>query len=79
VSKVIDQPVLMVVEDGKPKRFFWIKKWVNVKDVVDKWSESGRWWDEEREKTFYRVLGGEGGVYEIYFDNRHWKLYKVFD
>jgi hypothetical protein len=79
MSKIVDQPVLVVCEKGKPKRFFWIKKWVNVKDVIDKWNEAGRWWDEEKEKTFYRVLASGGGVYEIYSDKKHWNLYRVFD
>ena len=30
-------------------------------------------------KTFYRVLAGEGGVYELYSDHKHWNLYRVFD
>ncbi|HOV65442.1 MAG TPA: DUF6504 family protein [Bacillota bacterium] len=79
MSKTVDQPILTVVEDGEPRRFFWIKKWINIKDIIDRWSEAGRWWDEEKEKRFYRVLGTEGGVYEIYSDSSNWKLYKVFD
>ncbi|HOA71257.1 MAG: DUF6504 family protein [Bacillota bacterium] len=79
MSKIVDQPVLVVCENGTPKRFFWIKKWITVKAVIDKWNEVGRWWEDEKEKTFFRVLAGEGGVYELYLNQKHWNLYRVFD
>ncbi|QUL98778.1 MAG: hypothetical protein IMF26_01475 [Candidatus Fermentithermobacillus carboniphilus] len=79
VTKIVDQPVLVVVEKGKPKRFFWVKRWVNVAGIIDKWNEVGRWWEDEKEKVFFRVLAAEGGIYEIYSDKKRWNLYRVYD
>ena len=78
MSKIVDQPVLVVCEKGKPKRFFWIKKWVNVKDVIDKWNEAGRWWDEEKEKTF---IGSWPVKVEFtrYIQTKALEPYRVFD
>ncbi len=79
MSKIIDQPVLMVAEKEIPKRFFWFKRWVNVSKVIDKWKEIGRWWEGDAEKVFFRISSPEGGVYEVYTEKKHWNLYKVYD
>lgn len=79
MSKIVDQPVLMVAEKEAPKRFFWFKRWVNVSKVIDKWREIGRWWEDDSEKLFFRVLSFEGGIYEVYTEKKHWNLYKVYD
>jgi len=82
MSKIINQPVL-VVTDGKktPRRFFWIKKWVFVERIMDVWSEVGQWWDGEPERTVYRILADSGKMFELQFQmmNNIWMLYKVYD
>ncbi len=79
LSKIVDQPVLMVAERGAPKRFFWFKRWVNVEKVMDIWKEIGRWWEGDGERLCFRVLSSEGGMYEIYIRKKEWSLYKVYD
>ncbi len=82
MSKLINQPVL-VVTDGRrrPRRFFWIKNWIDVQDILDEWKDTGRWWDGEAEKTFYRLTTNGGAVYELFADRRmnQWNLYRVLD
>lgn len=84
MSKIIDQPVLVEVdrscaEREVPKKFFWFKRWVKVKEIMDTWKEVGRWWDNDQEKTFFRVVSAEGGIYEVYSLKKSWSLYKVYD
>lgn len=79
MSKIVDQPILVVVEKGRPKRFFWIKRWINISFIIDKWNEVGRWWENEEEKVFFRVLTFEGSMYEIYSSKKRWSLYRVYD
>jgi len=82
VSKVVNQPVLVVTDKkAVPRRFFWYKRWFSVKDVLEQWKDTGRWWDGEREKVFFRLQVKEGGVYELFSDiaQNQWRLYKVYD
>lgn len=82
MSKIINQPVLVVTDRGaKPSRFFWYKRWHNVMDVLEQWKDTGRWWDGEDEKVFFRLQVSEGGVYELFSDmaKNQWRLYKVYD
>jgi len=79
MSKIIDQPVLVITEKEAPKRFFWFKRWVSVAKIMDTWKEIGRWWEEDQEKMFFRVLSVEGSIYEVYSEKRRWSLYKVYD
>lgn len=79
MSKIIDQPVLVITDRDVPKRFFWFKRWVKVSEIMDAWKEVGRWWEEDQEKTFFRVVSVEGGIYEVYSEKRRWNLYKVYD
>lgn len=79
MSKIIDQPVLLITEKETPKRFFWFKRWVSIAKIMDAWKEVGRWWEEEQEKMFFRVVSAEGSIYEVYSAKRGWNLYKVYD
>ena len=79
MSKIIDQPVLVLTEKDAPKRFFWFKRWVNISKILDAWRDVGRWWDGDQEKTFFRVVSSEGGIYEVYSEKGRWNLYKVYD
>lgn len=79
MSKIIDTPVLLVTERERPRKFFWFKRWVNVAKIMDEWKETGRWWDGDQEKTFFRILSPEGSIYELYGQERRWNLYKVYD
>lgn len=79
MSKIIDMPVLLVAEKEKPRKFFWFKRWVNIAKVMDEWKEIGRWWEEDQEKVFFRVLSLDGSIYEVYTRENRWNLYKVYD
>lgn len=79
MSKIIDQPVLVVTDKEVPKRFFWFKRWVSVSKIMDAWKEIGRWWDNDQERAFFRVVSSDGGIYEIYSQRQRWSLYKVYD
>ena len=46
---------------------------------MDEWKETGRWWEGDQEKVFFRVLSPDGSIYEVYSRERHWNLYKVYD
>lgn len=82
MAKLVNQPVL-VVTDGKcrPRRFFWIRHWVDVQSILEEWKDTGCWWDGETEKTFYRLAGSGGAVYELFADRKlnQWNLYRVLD
>lgn len=69
----------MVSDKEDPRRFFWFKRWVNVSRIIDRWKEIGRWWEDDAEKLFFRILSREGEVYEIYSEKQRWNLYKVYD
>ncbi|MCR4398701.1 MAG: hypothetical protein NUV93_07045 [Firmicutes bacterium] len=82
MSKIVNQPVL-VVTDGrkKPSRFFWWKRWFSVSRIIDIWSEVGKWWEGEPERTVYRVVSDMGAMFELQFEAPagRWVLYKVYD
>jgi hypothetical protein len=50
-----------------------------VQAILEHWQDTGRWWAGESEKTFYRLVCKNGSVYEIFFDQQHWYLYKTYD
>ncbi|MBI5832152.1 MAG: nucleotidyltransferase [Armatimonadetes bacterium] len=49
-----------------------------VEHVVDHWFESGRWWDGEPRKAFWRV--DAGGLFDLSCDEqRQWRLELAWD
>lgn len=79
MSKIVDMPVLLITEKERPRRFFWFKRWVNVTKIMDEWKEIGRWWEDDQERDFFRVVSLEGSIYEVYNQQKRWNLYKVYD
>lgn len=67
---------------GAPVSFRWGGgRWQRVREVLDCWVESGRWWELESEKTTYRVATATGGIHELTWDPaaKRWCLYKSYD
>lgn len=65
----------------RPLAFLLRGRWVTVKKIQDYWRDTGRWWADEPEKHFFRVLAANDGVYEIFYqpaDDR-WFLYRIYD
>lgn len=81
VSRFLHRPLEVKHANLRPLALFLRGRWVAVREIQDYWRDAGRWWAGEPEKHFYRVLAGNGGVYEIFrqpADGR-WFLYRVYD
>jgi len=52
-----------------------------VEKVLERWRDTGCWWEGESEKAFFRVLCQDGDIREIYCDllSRQWFLYRIYD
>lgn len=52
-----------------------------VTQILDHWLETGEWWAEEQEKSFFRVATEKEGLYELCFccGEDCWVLTRVFD
>ncbi len=82
MSRVLNKPIDAAADpDDKPSSFTWGARWLQVAQVLERWRDTGCWWDGEGEKLFYRLLATDGGVYELYNDLRmqKWYLYRVLD
>lgn len=68
--------------EGRPRELCWQQRtfW-KVEKVLDRWMDTGCWWEGESEKMFYRLYCREGKLYEIFQDleSKQWFLYKVYD
>jgi hypothetical protein len=45
--RVVD-PIEVHRRDGVPDQFLWRSRLYSVRDVLEHWFESGRWWSSER-------------------------------
>lgn len=66
---------------GRPRSFRWRDRQYTIRTVLERWTDTGRWWEGERVKVFLRVAGTGGTLWEIYFDTATstWHLYKIYD
>ncbi|MBC7347013.1 MAG: hypothetical protein H5U00_06090 [Clostridia bacterium] len=64
-----------------PRAFRWRGKSYAVLEILEVWRDTGRWWEEEAPKLFFRLRTAGGGLWEIYRDEARgtWHLYKVYD
>ncbi len=83
MTRLIDQPIEVHGAVGPfcaPVGFRWRHSEYAVQAVLDVWTDTGAWWDGEGEVLFFRVMGGEGRVFELVRDSRGgWRLYRVYD
>jgi hypothetical protein len=83
LTRIVDQAIEVrgaVGPFAAPASFRWRERDHIVKAVLDIWSDTGAWWDGEGEALFFRVVGGEGRVFELLRDSLgSWRLYRVYD
>lgn len=50
----------VVVQNQLPAQLEWKRSNIDVTEIADQWSESGRWWADETECVFYLVDTEQG-------------------
>lgn len=80
MSRWIRQPIRVIERSGLPVAIEWGDRIIPVREHLDGWIETGRWWDGESERRFLRVATARG-IYEIGCDaaTLQWHLYRIFD
>ncbi|MBE3598967.1 MAG: hypothetical protein IMX02_09310 [Limnochordaceae bacterium] len=58
----------------------WRGRTLAVRECLDEWRETGRWWAGEGEKHFVRVVT-DLGIYELGYEfaTGEWRVYRIFD
>lgn len=82
MSKVILRPIEVKCRDGvTPSSFSFRGRRLGVKQVWERWKDTGAWWEGESPKLFFRVEAADGSLWELYQDleQKRWFLYKVYD
>ena len=82
MSRIINRPVDVATgPGGLPTAFRFAGGRELIKEVLDSWVETGRWWEQEPELVAYRVATENGGLFELNFipRERRWLLYKAYD
>ena len=66
---------------NSPISFIRQGKLYKIRQVFECWRLIGAWWDGQGERTFFRVLTDQGGIYELCFEHlkSEWKLSRVED
>ncbi|MCC6484710.1 MAG: hypothetical protein IT209_07690 [Armatimonadetes bacterium] len=52
--------------NGTPCEFMWRGHSYSVQRIIERWKESGCWWDREPEREVYRVLDSAGKTFELH-------------
>lgn len=81
MSRLIDKPIPNPVLDGKkrPLVISYQGQRFRVEEIVDRWIESGRWWEGETECIGWRVRTQASGVIDLYQGRDGWRLYRIWD
>ncbi|MCX7598340.1 MAG: hypothetical protein N2512_05670 [Armatimonadetes bacterium] len=61
--KVVGRPVELRIEASVPGALRLRGRWRPIRQILDRWRETGRWWEGEQEKEFLRVEAD--GVYVL--------------
>ena len=64
MTKVYEELVTVERDAGMPSAFVWRGRRYDVRDVIGRWRIEGRWWEDGRDREYWRVeaRGGAGGA-----------------
>lgn len=81
MSKRYDEQVMVERDAGMPMAFSWRGRRYQVADVIGRWRIEGRWWEEARDREYWRVEARGGAVYDLYLDRQggRWHLERLWD
>ncbi|MGH2663073.1 MAG: DUF6504 family protein [Actinomycetota bacterium] len=81
VSKRYDEQVQVERDAGMPASFVWRTRRYEVADVIGRWRIEGRWWEDGRDREYWRVEARGGAVVDLYLDRRsgRWRLERLWD
>lgn len=74
-------PIRVQCREDMPFEIYCEGRLLLVERILERWRDTGSWWEGESEKAFFRVFCYDGGIREIYLDLRlrQWFLYRVYD
>lgn len=86
IAHTVGGPPDDALPDRSPLRgFTWRGRFLQVHGAIDAWKDTGRWWEGEPEKWFWRLRAadreGLEGVYDLFFEpaTGTWALYRIHD
>jgi Family of unknown function (DUF6504) len=81
VTKRFDEEILVERDAGMPAGFEWRGRRYRVVDVIGRWRIEGRWWDDGRDREYWRVEAKGGAVWDLYHDRQRdrWHVERLWD
>ena len=83
MAKRYDDEIRVDMESagGIPAAFRWRGRRYEVVDVIGRWRIEGRWWDDGRDREYWRVEARGGAVWDLYHDRLAacWHLERLWD
>ena len=76
-----DEEVKVERDAGMPSAFRWRSRQYQVADVIGRWRIEGRWWEDGRDREYWRIEARGGVVCDIYEDRNsgRWHLERIWD
>jgi hypothetical protein len=76
-----DEEVRVERDSGMPSVFEWRGRRYEVVDVIGRWRIEGRWWEDGRDREYWRVEARGGAVWDLYFDRQkdRWHMERLWD
>jgi hypothetical protein len=81
MAKRYDEEVRVQRDAGMPSVFEWRGRRYEVVDVIGRWRIEGRWWEDGRDREYWRVEARGGAVWDLYFDRQkdRWHMERLWD
>lgn len=81
MTKLYEDRVTVEREAGMPAAFLWRGRRYEVSNVIGRWRIEGRWWEDGKDREYWRVEAQGGAVVDLYEDRRAggWQLERLWD
>jgi hypothetical protein len=81
MTRLYEDRVTVEREAGMPAAFLWRGRRYEVSNVIGRWRIEGRWWEDGRDREYWRVEARGGAVVDLFEDRRAggWQLERLWD
>lgn len=65
MSRIVNRPIKVIVRHDQPHTLIDGGDQHNVAEILDRWTESGAWWNQGPSRHVYRVITDEEYMFDV--------------
>lgn len=79
MTRLVNRPVQVTTKNELPRSIIDRDVTHTITEIIDSWTESGAWWNDEASRHVFRVLTTDSSIMDIEQVKDKWFIYRIWD